>query len=49
MTITSDKTLVTGDILIDDKMDIKGKRSAEWEHVIFGRPYQVHSRGAMFE
>tara|TARA_B110000027_G_scaffold61312_2_gene65911 strand:- start:17 stop:388 length:372 start_codon:yes stop_codon:yes gene_type:complete len=38
--ITSDKTLVKGSMLIDDKMSISGFiNPPEWEHVLFGRPY----------
>ncbi|MDO8572008.1 MAG: 5'-3'-deoxyribonucleotidase [bacterium] len=33
--ITDDKTLVHGDVLIDDKVQIKGIRTPSWEHVIF--------------
>jgi len=37
--ITADKTLVRGDILIDDKPEIHGAAEPEWEHVIFDQPY----------
>lgn len=39
MTITSDKTLVRGDVLIDDKPEITGKYDPLWEHVYFTQPY----------
>ena len=37
--ITSDKTLVYGDILIDDKPEIHGAGTPAWEHVLFHQPY----------
>ena len=37
--ITSDKTLVRGDFLIDDKPDINGAADPEWEHIVFDQPY----------
>ncbi len=37
--ITRDKTLVHGDILIDDNPEIKGARTPSWEHVLFTQPY----------
>ena len=37
--ITSDKTLVRGDFLIDDKPEIKGFHDPEWEHILFDQPY----------
>ena len=40
--ITKDKTLVRGDILIDDKTVITGSMVPEWEHVYFDRPYNEH-------
>jgi 5'-nucleotidase len=39
--ITTDKTLVHGDYLIDDKPLIKGERTPDWEHVLFTQPYNV--------
>ena len=42
--ITSDKTLVKGALLIDDKIDIAGCCTPEWEHVVFSRPYQEHHK-----
>jgi len=41
--ITSDKTLVRGDILIDDKPDITGDYAPTWEHVYFSQPYNIDS------
>ena len=39
--ITTDKTLVRGDILIDDKPDVDGDYSPTWEHVYFHQPYNA--------
>ncbi len=37
--ISNDKTLIYGDLLIDDKPEIKGAHTPSWEHVIFDAPY----------
>ncbi len=38
--LTRDKTLVKGDILIDDKPVITGAESVPmWEHILYDRPY----------
>ncbi len=37
--ITRDKTLVRGDILIDDSPDVSGVCTPAWEHVFFDQPY----------
>lgn len=37
--ITSDKTLVRGDVLIDDKPNIKGAMKPLWKHIVFDAPY----------
>ena len=37
--ITSDKTLCRGDYLIDDRPDIVGAYTPEWEHIVFDAPY----------
>jgi len=37
--ITRDKTLVHGDILIDDKPNITGVCQPSWEHVFYDQPY----------
>lgn len=36
---TRDKTLIRGDIIIDDKPEIFGVGNPTWEHIIFDRPY----------
>lgn len=37
--ITSDKTLVRGTVLIDDKPNIKGAMQPVWKHIVFDAPY----------
>ena len=37
-----DKTLVFGDILIDDKSEHTGVRKPTWRHVLFDAPYNRH-------
>ena len=37
--LTKDKTLIHGDILIDDKPEVKGVVNPVWEHVVFDKPY----------
>ncbi|UOE45974.1 5' nucleotidase, NT5C type [Agromyces larvae] len=37
--LTHDKTLVRGDVLIDDKPRVTGAAEPEWTHVIFAQPY----------
>jgi 5'-nucleotidase len=43
--LTKDKTIVKGDVLIDDKPEIKGLVDPEWEHVIYDQPYNRHIEG----
>lgn len=40
--LTRDKTLVHGDILIDDKPCITGSQTPVWEHVFYDQPYNRH-------
>lgn len=41
--LTTDKTLVKGDILIDDKPHITGvEHPPLWEHVLYDQPYNRH-------
>jgi 5'-nucleotidase len=40
--LTRDKTLIRGDILIDDNLEIKGKLSPVWKHVVFNAPYNIN-------
>lgn len=37
--LTNDKTVVKGNILIDDKPDIHGVAVPEWEQVLYDQPY----------
>lgn len=39
--ISSDKTVVVGDVLFDDKPSITGKIEPVWKHVLFHQPYNV--------
>ena len=39
MVVTRDKTIVSGDILVDDKPAIEGVSLPTWEHVVFDQPY----------
>jgi 5'-nucleotidase len=43
--LTHDKTLIRGDILIDDKVNIKGlKPNTEFTHILFRTPYNEHAK-----
>jgi 5'-nucleotidase len=37
--ITRDKTLIRGDILIDDNPDVTGSIEPEWEHILYDQQY----------
>lgn len=38
--LTKDKTIIKGDLLIDDKPSITGaEEHPEWEHILYDRPY----------
>lgn len=37
--VSKDKTLVRGDILIDDKPEITGVLQPTWTHIVFDQPY----------
>lgn len=44
--ITRDKTVVKGDLLIDDKPQIKGREhNPDWIHVVFDQPYNQEVTG----
>jgi len=43
--ITKDKTAVRGDILIDDKPDIKGDYDPQWTQILFNQPYNRYKTG----
>ena len=40
--LTRDKTLVHGDILVDDKPIITGVCTPSWEHIFYDQPYNRH-------
>lgn len=37
--LTRDKTIVNGDILIDDRPEIQGSDFPKWKHILFHQPY----------
>jgi len=37
--LTQDKTLIKGEVLIDDKPAIRGEDTPSWEHVLYDAPY----------
>jgi 5'-nucleotidase len=39
--MTRDKTIVRGDVLIDDKPNITGLDPAPWRHILFNQPYNA--------
>lgn len=39
--LTTDKTLVDGTYLIDDKPVVKGVNKPTWEHILFDQPYNT--------
>lgn len=43
MVITKDKTLVRGDVLIDDKPEITGRLTPAWQHVLLDQPWNAHA------
>lgn len=43
--LTHDKTLVHGDVLIDDKPHIKGIETPVWVHVKYSQPYNLAESG----
>jgi 5'-nucleotidase len=45
MIVTKDKTVVHGDVLVDDKPVITGTRHPNWKHVLFDQPYNRHVDG----
>ncbi len=46
MITTVDKTMIKGDILIDNKPEIKGfYKKPHWEHIVYDHPYNRHITG----
>jgi 5'-nucleotidase len=43
--MTNDKTMIDGDILIDDKPEIKGAQEPRWKRVFFTHGYNKHLPG----
>ena len=43
--VTKDKTLVAGDVLVDDKPVIAGAHMPVWAHVIYDQPYNRQLAG----
>lgn len=43
--VTKDKTLVHGDILVDDRPEILGLVKPSWEHVLYTQPYNKSIEG----
>lgn len=43
--ITRDKTMVHGDMLIDDRPNIRGIMKPSWEHILYSRPYNQDVEG----
>lgn len=47
--LTRDKTLVHGDVLVDDNPKILGSLTPSWRHVIFDQPYNRHVAGTRMD
>lgn len=43
--LAPDKTMVRGDILIDDRPEISGAQEALWEHILYDYLYNRHIEG----
>lgn len=43
--VTKDKTIVRGDVLVDDKPNVTGSFLPSWQHVLFDQPYNRHVGG----
>ena len=43
--LTSDKTLVRGDVLIDDRPELNGVETPTWEHVLYDQVYNRRVKG----
>ncbi len=37
--LTKDKTIISGDILVDDRPYVRGVETPRWEHVLYDQPY----------
>lgn len=47
--VASDKTLVRGDFLVDDRPLVDGLLTPTWQHVVFGAPYNQSSPSPRME
>ncbi len=49
MIVLKDKTIVHGDLLIDDRPDVIGVQQPTWKHILYSQPYnaQVNSKRRM--
>ncbi|MFC4242634.1 hypothetical protein ACFOYW_04550 [Gryllotalpicola reticulitermitis] len=45
LAIAGDKTLVRGDVLVDDRVGLTGRREPEWQQVFFTQPYNADIDG----
>lgn len=45
--LTNDKTLVRGDFLYDDKPEMHGAMTPEWEQIVFSQPYNQKVEGLL--
>ena len=45
LVLTKDKTIVRGDILIDDKPKVLGEEDRTWMHIVFTAPYNLNVEG----
>ena len=43
--VTKDKTVVYGDVLVDDNPAVVGVRQPHWRHIIFDQPYNREAVG----
>jgi len=43
--LTKDKTLVHGDVLVDDKPEVTGGIKPFWQHIVYDQPYNRHVAG----
>ena len=43
--LAPDKTMVRGDILIDDRPEVKGSQTPVWEHILYDHLYNQHMEG----
>jgi len=49
LVLTKDKTLVRGDVLVDDRPAVLGALNPTWRHVVFDQPYNRDALGARLD